>query len=210
LYWEYESWIKKREAAFKTVIGAAGELFAMRTELYEPIPEHIILDDFYISLRLCLKGYTINYAANAFATEAPTTSIGEEEKRKIRIAAGAFQVVSTIQWKGLLKQPLIAFQFFSRRWLRWLVCPFALPLILFLNIVLVINESPFLYTLLLVLQVFFYLVALVGAMTINNRKLVPATAFFYFLFMNYCLLKGLLLYLRKKQTVLWPKAARQV
>ena len=55
LYWEYESFLKKMDAAFNTVVGAAGELLSLRTALYEPIAEHTIIEDFVLSLRVCLK-----------------------------------------------------------------------------------------------------------------------------------------------------------
>lgn len=211
VYWQYESWVKKGEAKFNSVIGAAGELFALRTQLFKPIPEHMILDDLLISMDVCLQGYTIAYAANAIAMEAPTASLVEEEKRKVRIAAGAFQILRHLNLKMLLKQPLIAFQFFSRRWLRWVVCPLSILLIFGTNLLLVMNGGAFFYTFFLLLQLLFYILAGAGWMFIKkSKKLSLATAVFYFLFMNYCLLQGLVLFFRNRQTVLWPKAARQV
>ena len=69
LYWKYESFMKKLDADFNTVVGAAGELFSIRTELFKVPDENIILDDFVISMKVCLKGYKIKYEPGAFATE---------------------------------------------------------------------------------------------------------------------------------------------
>ena len=46
LYWKYESWLKKMDYQLYSAIGAAGELFAIRTPLYEEclkIPYWMIL-----------------------------------------------------------------------------------------------------------------------------------------------------------------------
>lgn len=51
-YWRYESAIKKLDSRLYTVVGAAGELFSIRTHLYKPLPENIIIEDFVQSLLL--------------------------------------------------------------------------------------------------------------------------------------------------------------
>ena len=61
LYWKYESTLKKWDAELYSAVGAAGELFAIKTELYNEVEKDTILDDFIISLRVALKGYTIQY-----------------------------------------------------------------------------------------------------------------------------------------------------
>ena len=88
LYWKYESFLKRQDSAFYSVVGAAGELFSVRANLYEPLPHHIILDDFVLSLSIAQKGYRILYEPDAYAMELPSFSIGDEQKRKVRIAAG--------------------------------------------------------------------------------------------------------------------------
>ena len=99
LYWKYESMLKRLDSELYTVVGAAGELFSIRTELYEPVGDNILLDDFIISLKVCMKGFRVQYEPEAFAMETPSSSLKEERKRKIRISAGAFQ--SMVILKGL-------------------------------------------------------------------------------------------------------------
>jgi hypothetical protein len=60
IYWKYESALKKWDAELYSV-GAAGELFAIRTALYKHVEKDTILDDFIISLRVAQEGYTIQY-----------------------------------------------------------------------------------------------------------------------------------------------------
>lgn len=101
LYWKYESWLKKMDYQLYSAIGAAGELFAIRTPLYEEMPEDTLLDDFMLSLRIAMKQYTIAYCDTAYALESGSADMKEEEKRKVRIAAGGLQ--SVYRLKELLR-----------------------------------------------------------------------------------------------------------
>ena len=86
LYWKYESALKKWDAELYSVVGAAGELFAIRTELFQEVERDTLLDDFIISLRVAQNGYTIQYDPDAYAIETASANVKEELKRKIRIS----------------------------------------------------------------------------------------------------------------------------
>jgi cellulose synthase/poly-beta-1,6-N-acetylglucosamine synthase-like glycosyltransferase len=209
-YWKYESYMKKLDASLYTVLGATGELFALRTPLFQPISEDVILDDLMLSMQVSLQGYAIAYEPKAFTMEAPSSSLGDERRRKVRIATGAFQSLRRISLRKMLGKPVLAFQFFSRRWLRWVVSPFAVVLLLVLNVVLALYSDSAVYDYLLIAQVLFYAAALVGWLLIRqNRSFALTTIPFYFLFMNFCMLIGLQHFWADKQTVLWSKAERQ-
>ena len=60
IYWKYESKLKKWDAELYSAVGAAGELFAIRTELFNEVEPDTLLDDFIISLRVAMKGYKID------------------------------------------------------------------------------------------------------------------------------------------------------
>ena len=87
LYWKYESTLKALDARLYSAVGAAGELFAVRRELFEEMQTDTLLDDFILSLRIVMQGHTIAYCANAYAVESGSADMREEEKRKVRIAA---------------------------------------------------------------------------------------------------------------------------
>jgi biofilm PGA synthesis N-glycosyltransferase PgaC len=213
LYWQYESFMKKQDADFNTVVGAAGELFSIRTDLYEPPDQSFILDDFIISMQTCLKGYRIDYEPGAFATEFPSASLQEETKRKIRIAAGAYQTIAYLKdCLNPLKFPVLCFQYFSRRLLRWVFCPLLLIAVLIFNIILSINEPAHgFYTGFLAFQLFFYGMALLGWIQANSGRSMGILGVpFYFLFMNICLVRGFIRYIKKDQNVLWEKSLREV
>jgi poly-beta-1,6-N-acetyl-D-glucosamine synthase len=212
LYWQYESFMKKQDAELYTVVGAAGELFSIRTSLFKESDDNLVLDDFVISMQVCLQGFKIRYEPDAFATELPSASLREEEKRKVRISAGAYQSIGIL--KGCLnffKYPLLAFQFISRRLLRWVFCPVLLFTLLFSNIVLIMAQGyNYFYEVTLMAQVFFYFFAILGWLFIKAGKRAGLfTIPFYFVFMNYCLIKGFARFLQGKQSVLWEKSLRQ-
>ena len=93
LYWKYESTLKALDARLYSAVGAAGELFAVRRELFEEMQTDTLLDDFILSLRIVMQGHTIAYCANAYAVESGSADMREEEKRKVRIAAGGLQSI---------------------------------------------------------------------------------------------------------------------
>jgi len=211
LYWKYESFLKQLDARFYSVVGAAGELFSLRTHLFEPVETNVLLDDFIISLRICQRGYRVMYEPKAFASESPSSTMQDEQKRKIRISAGGFQ--SVIMLKSLLnifKYGKLSFQYISHRVLRWCVCPFLLPVLLIINVFLYMQHAGFVYTILLVLQILFYAAATAGWLAaLKNLKIKIFYVPYYFAFMNIALYFGLSRFISNKQTVLWDKAKRK-
>jgi len=212
LYWQYESFMKKQDADFNSVIGAAGELFSIRSRLFQPLEGELILDDFLISMRVCLQGYKIKYEPGAYASEAPSATLAEEEKRKVRISAGAYQAIGYLkECLNIFKHPLLSFQYISRRLFRWIFCPFMLVILFLTNLIIVIKyPSSGFYSWMLYAQAGFYFLALVGWLLVRAGKRAGLlTIPFYFVFMNYCTLKGFIRYLQGRQTALWEKSLRQ-
>jgi len=166
LYWNYEPTLKKWDAELYSVVGAAGELFAIRTELYREVEPDTLLDDFIVSLRVAAEGYTIQYDPEAYALESASASVKEELKRKIRISAGGIQsVVRLSSLLNVFRYGTLSFQYISHRVLRWTITPFALILLLPVNILLTAGNgftNPSLYSVLFWLQLLFYLSALAG------------------------------------------------
>ena len=142
LYWKYESKLKKWDAELYSVVGAAGELFAIRTDLYQEVEKDTLLDDFIISLRVAQKGYTIQYDPEAYAIETASANVKEELKRKIRISAGGIQ--SVIRLRSLLnifRYGTLSFQYISHRVLRWTFAPLSLLFMLIAGLILALDEG---------------------------------------------------------------------
>lgn len=97
VYWKYESKLKELDHRLYSAVGAAGELFAVRRELWQTLREDTLLDDFVCSMLIAAQGYRIAYCKEAYALESPSADMGEEGKRKKRIAAGGLQSVWRLQ-----------------------------------------------------------------------------------------------------------------
>jgi len=210
-YWKYESALKKWDSELYSVVGAAGELFSIRTALYEPVSADTVLDDFMISMLIAASGYRILYEPEAYAMESASANVTEELKRKVRIAAGGIQAI--VRLKTLLnprKHPMLSFQYISHRVLRWTITPCLLIAALLFNGLIVLKGANASYDFFLVLQLFFYALAMAGYL-MEKRKLrfKPLFVPYYFCMMNYAVLKGTLRYFTTKQTAVWEKAQRK-
>lgn len=213
LYWKYESTLKKWDAEWYSVVGAAGELFAIRTELWQEVEKDTLLDDFIISLRVAMSGYTIQYNPNAYAIETASANVKEELKRKVRISAGGIQsVVRLSPLLNLFKFGRLSFQYISHRVLRWTLTPLLLLFIIPLNFALAYNSGmnpTNIYTLLFYGQMFFYAAALIGWF-LENRKIKVKALFvpYYFFIMNLSVYLGFRRYIKGNQSVKWERAKR--
>ncbi|MET0391841.1 MAG: glycosyltransferase family 2 protein [Chitinophagaceae bacterium] len=210
-YWKYESTLKRWDAELYSVVGAAGELFSIRSRLYQPVPSDTILDDFMISLEVAAKGYRIVYEPLASATEYGSENIAEELKRKIRIAAGGIQsIVRLGRLMNPFRHPVLTFEYISHRVLRWTVTPFLLILVFVLNGVIAAYTGQWLYIALFALQCLFYGMALTGWL-LERRQVKVKLLFvpYYFCMMNYAVIAGIRRYLRRQQSAAWEKSKRK-
>ena len=209
IYWKYESALKRLDYELHSAMGAAGELCAIRTDLFEDMPDDTLLDDFIISMRIVERGYVIAYDSNAYAMEYGSADILEESKRKRRIAAGGLQ--SSWRLRSLMNpllHPITAFQFVSHRVLRWTVTPFAMLALIPLNVALVLDNAGWIYTVIWIMQLMFYLAALAGQwLASKGRKNKLLYIPYYFLFMNANVFRGIR-YLATKTNGTWEKAKR--
>lgn len=210
LYWKYESALKKWDSELYTVVGAAGELISFRSELVSELEEDTILDDFMQSLRICAKGYRVIYEPGAMAVETASENVKEELKRKIRIAAGGWQSMARLaHLLNPFGHPTLTFQYISHRVLRWSISALALPVILILNAYLAFSMPEGIYPLILILQVLFYVMAMLG-WVLENKKIRLKLLFvpYYFLMMNYAVFAGFNRWVKKSQASTWERAQR--
>jgi biofilm PGA synthesis N-glycosyltransferase PgaC len=211
-YWKYESALKKWDSELYSVVGAAGELFSVRRNLYQDVPADTVLDDFMISMLIAAKGYRIIYEPEAYALETASENVSEELKRKIRIAAGGIQ--SILRLKGLLlpfKFPVLSFQYVSHRVLRWTVTPFFLILAFITNFAVAFAGKGVMYEVLFAGQVLFYSLAILGYI-MEERQIRIKILFipYYFCVMNYAVMAGIIRYFTIQQSSVWEKAQRKM
>lgn len=208
-YWRYESALKRLDARWHSVVGAAGELFSVRTDLFEPVPADTVLDDFMLSLRVAEQGYRVAYAPEAQALEAPSASVADEWGRKVRICAGGFQAMRRLPglWK-IRTHGVLTVQYVSHRVLRWTLAPLALPVALGSSIALA-GSSP-VHAALAVLQLAAYALAGAGYL-VRHRPNAPwwLRVPFYFVMMNAAVYAGFFRHLRGRQPAAWARVQRR-
>jgi len=213
VYWKYESKLKQWDAELYSVVGAAGELFAVRTNLFEKVEPDTLLDDFIISLRIAMRGYTIQYDPQAYAEEHPSANVKEELKRKVRISAGGIQsIVRLAPLLNIFRYGLLSFQYISHRVLRWTLAPLGLPVVFLSSLALMFSQEPYsagFYTAAFLLQTIFYLLVIAGYMLeILNTRVKLLYVPYYFWIMNYAVFLGFKRYIKGKQSVNWERAKR--
>jgi len=160
VYWHYEKFIRNQEGRFRSVPGATGAIYALRTDLYQPIPGNLILDDVGIPMQAIFQGARCVFERGAVVMDRASSHVEKEAVRKRRTIAGNIQMLRhypRILFPGL--NP-IWFQYFSHKVLR-LFSPLLLLSAFISHAALLGN--PF-YGGLFMLHVLFYLLALAGWM----------------------------------------------
>ena len=210
LYWKYESTLKRWDSELYSAMGAAGELYAMDATMVRNVPDEALLDDFMMSMYVVEDGKRIAYTSEAYAQEYGSANIFEESKRKRRIAAGGLQ---SIWWlRSLLnpfKQPIVTFQYVSHRVLRWSVTPVAMVILFIVNVILTLMGAGRFYSIVLILQTLFYLMAFIGWLIsrYGHRNKLLYTIY-YFVFMNINVFRGMVYLRTHGKSGAWEKAKR--
>lgn len=140
VYWRYEKAIRAAESEVDSVVGATGALYAIRRELWRPLPAETLLDDVYTPMQIAMQGFRVLFEPGAKVYDAEA-SVAGEFNRKARTLAGNYQLMR--QLPGLLN-PLrnrLMPQFVSHKVMR-LLCPFALTTLFASNVVLVATGAP--------------------------------------------------------------------
>jgi biofilm PGA synthesis N-glycosyltransferase PgaC len=210
-YWKYESVLKKLDYALYSNVGAAGELFSIRTALYTPIEHDTIIDDHVIAMRIAERGYIIGYEPRAYATETASENIKEELKRKVRICAGGIQSILRLKKAANpFINPVFTFQYVSHRVLRWTIVPFLLMALFILNMVIIFLTHSVTYEAIFILQLLFYTLSLIGYYF--ERKSIRVKVLFvpyYFCIMNYAVVAGIIKFYNNNQSAAWEKSKRK-
>ena len=210
LYWRYESTLKRWDSELYSTMGAAGELYAIDPTLVREVPDEALLDDFMMSMYVVESGKRIAYAPDAYAQEYGSANIFEESKRKRRIAAGGLQSIWWLRrMLNPMRQPLVTFQYVSHRVLRWSVTPVAMIILLIVNGLLSIMGAGLFYDITLLLQVIFYVIALIGWLSSRygyKNKIIYTI--YYFVFMNINVFRGMAYLRTHGKSGAWEKAKR--
>lgn len=211
-YWKYESLLKRWDYELYSNVGAAGELFSIRTILYQPVESDTIIDDHMIAMQIAESGFIIAYEPKAYAEETASADSKEELKRKIRIAAGGIQSILRLKKAANpFHNPTLTFQYISHRVLRWAITPWLMLLVLVLNSLIYLQKPELsLYKIIFFVQILLYLASILGYF-MERKKIKIKILFvpFYFSMMNYAAIAGTFRYFKGKQSAAWEKSKRK-
>jgi cellulose synthase/poly-beta-1,6-N-acetylglucosamine synthase-like glycosyltransferase len=120
IYWRYETFLKRCEGRLGALLGANGAIYAIRRELFVPIPPATIIDDFVIPLLAKLRSNcAIVYDDSATASEETAPDISAEFRRRARIGAGGFQAIGLLWQLSDPRRGWVALAFVSHKAMRW-------------------------------------------------------------------------------------------
>jgi cellulose synthase/poly-beta-1,6-N-acetylglucosamine synthase-like glycosyltransferase len=219
MYWKYESFIKKQETRLGSCTGVAGEIFAIRRDLFVMPPARIINDDFFIAMQVIRQGRRVVYAPQAASMERVSQSAQEEIVRRTRIVAGRYQAMSMSLGLLPFRQPLVVWQVISHKFMRPLVPFFMLGALIANGLALAFSSraeasllrlSGVYGQLVFGFQVLFYLLAWIGG-RMKSRGLLSKLMYVptFLVNSNFAALLGLFKYATGRQSVVWQRAARR-
>lgn len=216
LYWKYEENIKLHESRVGSCVGVAGDLLAIRRELYIPPPPNIINDDFFMAISIIKQGYRVVYSPDARSFHPVSPSEKGEIERRARMVAGRYQAMFSA-WQLLpFRNPFVLWQIISHKYLRPFI-PVAMALMLIGNLLAlmlpVASMAPSWFLLLppfgnilLGLQTVFYIVAVLGRGRKHKSRMGRLLYLPTFLLnSNLAALLGLYRFLSSRQTVMWKQ-----
>ncbi len=96
LYWKMERRLRSNEARVHSAVGVTGAIYAMRRELFAPVPQDTILDDVYVPMRAVLAGHRVDFNRDARATDERAYSVTREKDRKERTLTGVLQLCAQL------------------------------------------------------------------------------------------------------------------
>ncbi len=190
-----------------TMMGPFGGCFAIRRELFSPVPKNFLVDDFYINMRILEAGYHCINNPDARVYEAVPDDLLAEFRRKKRIGAGNFQNLRAFYFMLWHKTPGLSFSYISHKVLRWLG-PFFMIVALLSNTWLAFYHPLFVYVLLLhcLLLMMPFIDFLLKKFNIHNRHLRFISHFYG---MNLAMLLGFFKSFKKTETNVWRPTERK-
>lgn len=93
VYWKLEKLVRKLESSTGSVVGVTGAIFAMRRELFLPLPAGTLLDDVLTPLHVARTGKRVLFLETAVARDRLFVEPGKEFGRKVRTLTGNYSTL---------------------------------------------------------------------------------------------------------------------
>jgi cellulose synthase/poly-beta-1,6-N-acetylglucosamine synthase-like glycosyltransferase len=202
-YWRYEKFIRRNESRTNSTVGATGALYAIRRDLFEPIPDDTLLDDVLIPMRIVSRGYRVLFEPAARAYDLAPASARQEFVRKVRTIAGTFQLFAREPWLFNPFRNTVWFETVSHKALR-LLTPLLHAVVLVANVSLVTVP---LYQWLLALQIAFYAAAAMESLRAQRRSMFVMRLPYTICLLVWATVVGFVYFATRQQQVTWERVA---
>lgn len=196
-YWKLERFLRARESMLDSCIGCTGAVYAIRRELFRPLPPDTVLDDVVIPMRIAVAGSRVVHESTALAFDPQSLEPAAEKRRKRRTLAGNFQMLFRHPSWLLPNKNRLWWQLISHKYLR-----LAGPLLLALALISsgMLGAHPF-YRLAFFVQLGFYTLAVCGMVIPLRLKILTLPAGFVFL--NVAVVSAFVHYLTSPDLARW-------
>jgi hypothetical protein len=191
LYIKYDMTVRRFLNRSGTLIGVTGGYFAIRTLMLNTSWKPEVAPDFFAALLAIRIGYRAIEDPDIIAEYKVTKNTSDEYNRKVRtITRGIYTLFNNTPLLNPVTFPLVSWQLLSHKLLRWMLPVFLLGT--FVTSALIVFDHPdvpVLYSLAFVLQLVFWLLAVVGMNKQLPQNFVTrmAASFLYF---NVAILKN--------------------
>jgi cellulose synthase/poly-beta-1,6-N-acetylglucosamine synthase-like glycosyltransferase len=171
IYWRYEKAIRSMESDIHSVPGASGAIYAIRRNLFKPLPSGTVLDDVVIPMRIAFLGMRAIFDREAKAYDRISQTPELEYEKKCRTLMGNYELFAELpQLLVPWKNPIFV-QTISHKAGR-LAVPYCLAALLVSNAFLLHGF----YALFFGCQSAWYVLAFVGwLLSIRHRKVPVST-----------------------------------
>jgi poly-beta-1,6-N-acetyl-D-glucosamine synthase len=205
LYWKYEAALRKWESQTGNTFAVHGNMFALRRELYRPMSNGTINDEFSIAMNIIKEGYRVVYQPKAISYDHASSQMEDEFARRVRINAGRFQALFGASYLTTMPTFEDGFRLVSHKFLRPLA-PIFMIITLLASVLLVLMRTAWIYDLFLLGQLLFYGLAALGWLLEKRQiKLRALSIFYFFVSTNLAALFGFWRWLKGTQSVTWQK-----
>jgi cellulose synthase/poly-beta-1,6-N-acetylglucosamine synthase-like glycosyltransferase len=205
-YIKRETKIKHHEGLiWGALMGPFGGCYAVRRELFRPVPNNFLVDDFYTNMSVLSQNRQSISSLSSRVFEDVSHSLKEEFRRKIRIATGNFQNLKRFAYLAWPPYKGIAFAFLSHKIIRWFG-----PILILLSLtscLVLMNKPLYKYCLILQASIAFlavidYLFGKIGFHVVFLRFVT------HFFSMNLAMFIGMIRFLSGVKSGIWQPTKR--
>lgn len=200
-YMKYENWMREVETSLGSIVGVDGGIDAMRKNLYQHLRADQ-LPDFVQPLKVVAKGYRVVYEPAAILKEDALSSAGSEYTMRVRVTLRALWALKDMAVLfNPFKYGLFSLQLFSHKLLRYMAF---VPIIAVFVLNIGLYDKGLLYQFLLVSQIVFYLLALLGKWFQYKRNNPVYLALpYYFTLLNVACIHAVWRFVKGEKQVIW-------